>query len=89
MVTEAGNVDAGNLTGLKDSHALGDFHRVPIHEHLDGVLRVREVYPSAGNGGPGRKIRGRGLGLGSFGLLELGLGDNGADEDVPRVLRIE
>lgn len=87
MVTEPRDVDPGDLARLEDRHALGDLHRVPVHEHLDRVLRVRQVDPGAGDGLPGRELRG-GIGLslggGGLGALPLGRGPDRAGEPVPR-----
>lgn len=88
VVAEARDVHAGDLTGLENRHALGDFHRVPIHEHLDGVIRVREVDSSPADRSPRwwREIRRRfGLGNRGFRSVELRCRDNGPDleEKIP------
>lgn len=91
MVTEPGNVNPGDLTGLEDREALGDLDRISINEHLDGILRIGKVDTGATDGLPMREIRGWiGLSLsrGRLGALELGGGDDRADEGGggPRVL---
>jgi hypothetical protein len=40
VVAEPRYVDAGDLAGLEHGEALGDPHGVPVHEHLERVLRV-------------------------------------------------
>jgi hypothetical protein len=40
VVAEPRYVDAGDLAGLEHGEALGDPHSVPVHEHLERVLRV-------------------------------------------------
>lgn len=83
MVTEPGDVDAGDLTGLENREALWDLNRVAVDEHLDGILRVREVDAGTTNGLTVREFRG-GIGLSlsrrGLGSLEVGSGDDRADE---------
>ena len=59
MVTEPGNVDAGDLARLQNGHPLGNFHGIAIDEDLDGVIGVGEVDPSSGHRSPLREIRRR------------------------------
>ena len=56
VVAEARYVDAGDLAGLEHGEPLGDPHRVPVHEHLERVLRVgRELHSGAPHGLPRRR----------------------------------
>ncbi len=89
MVAEARDVHAGHLAGLEHRHALGNLHRVPVHEDFDRVVRFREVDSGPGHRGPWRRGRlGLRLGLGRRGLRG---GDYGSDlevgEEIPRELR--
>ena len=92
VVAEPRDVDAGDLAGLKNGHSFRDFHGVAIHEHLDGVLGVREVDAGAGERSPRREIGRRRLlrlcGAG-FGIPKLRLGDDGSEEKSGRVLGTE
>lgn len=94
MIAKARDVNAGNLAGLKNGHSLGDFHGVAVDEHLDGVVGVGKVDPSAGERSPGREIGRRllrlGLCGGRFGIPKLRFGNDGSEEDIgARVLEIE
>jgi hypothetical protein len=51
MVAKPRDIHAGNLASLEDSHALWDFHRVSIDEHLDRFVRVSEFDSSTGDWG--------------------------------------
>lgn len=83
MIAESRDIDAGNLASLQHCHSLGDFNRVPINEHLDGVIRVGEVDPGSGDGVPLRKIWfGLDGGGSGFGVVEVRRGADGAAEDV-------
>jgi hypothetical protein len=65
VVAEARDVHAGHLAGLEHRHALGNLHRVPVHEDFDRVVRFREVDSGPGHRGPWRRGRlGLRLGLG-------------------------
>ncbi|OMP09661.1 hypothetical protein COLO4_05243 [Corchorus olitorius] len=48
VITKPWNVYSIDLAGLNNRHALRDFHREPIDEHFDGIIRVREVYTGTG-----------------------------------------
>lgn len=82
MVAKSRNVNAGDLTGLQDRHALGDFDGVSVHENLDRIVGVGEVDSGAADGGTGREL---GLGGGGWlGALEVGGGgDHGPVEEEP------
>ena len=58
VVAESRDIDAGDFAGLKDCHALWDFHGVPIDEHFDHVFRVREMDSGSDYRGPGQQRRG-------------------------------
>lgn len=62
VVAEPRDVDAGDLAGLEHGEPLGDPHGVPVHEHLERVLRVAgELHPRPSHGLPGgRRLRVRG-----------------------------
>ena len=53
VVAESRDINAGDFTVLKDRYALWDFHKVPINEHFDHVLRVGEMDSGSGHSGPG------------------------------------
>nr|POE61981.1 hypothetical protein CFP56_41812 [Quercus suber] len=52
------DIDVGDFAGLKDRHALWDFHGEPIDEHFDRVFRIGEMDSGFGHRGPGRRRRG-------------------------------
>ena len=54
LVAESRDIDAVDFTGLKDCHALWDFHGVPINEHFDHVFWVREMDSGFSHRGLGR-----------------------------------
>ena len=53
VVAESRDIDVGDFAGLKDRHALWDFHEVPIDEHFDHVFRVREMDSGSSHRGSG------------------------------------
>ena len=62
VVAESRDIDAGDFAGLKDHHALLDFHGVPIDEHFNHIFRVGEMdsgfgYGDRGDGGGGFGVR--------------------------------
>lgn len=59
VVAEPRDVDAGDLAGLEHGEPLGDPHGVPVHEHLERVLRVAgELHPRPSHGLPGGGVSG-------------------------------
>lgn len=91
MVAEARDIDAGDLTSLKNGKSLRDFDRVTVNENLDGVIWVGEMDPGAGDRSPGREIDRRllRLGGGSFRIPKLGFRDDGSEKEGARVVEIE
>ena len=53
VIAESRDIDVGNFVGLKDRHALWDFHEVPIDEHFDHVFRVGEMDLGSSHRGSG------------------------------------
>ena len=43
VLTESRDIDTSDFAGLKNRHALWDFHRAPIKEHFNRVFLVGEM----------------------------------------------
>ena len=43
VLIESRDIGTGNFAGLKNRHALWDFHQAPINEHFNRVFLVGEM----------------------------------------------
>jgi hypothetical protein len=91
MITKSRDVNAGNLTSLKNRESFRDFNGITINENLDCIFRIGEMDSSITNWSPRREIDKRLLRLscGRFGITKLRLGNDCTEEKVVRVLEIE